>query len=107
MKWFKTEKEKEQELQAELIHLRTKYAEEIDCYCKIGDWIFILKGFKILTDKILVLFRDKDTLEGYNDCVTLTSFQLKYDNMNFKKARYEFVKFHQNLKKIGLKLEKT
>jgi hypothetical protein len=105
--WFKSKskEKKEQELQAELIQLRLKYADEIDSYCKIDDFIFILKGFKIENNKIYVHFVYKDTVKDYINYLELYWFGMKYGT-NFKKARYQFIKFKEDLKKIGLKLEK-
>jgi hypothetical protein len=104
--WFKSKEEKERELQAELIELRVKYAKETDCYCKIDNWIFILKGFKIENKKICIQFVDKDTPEGYVNYIEVSWFELKYDTTDFKQARFQFDKFKDDLKKVGLKLEK-
>jgi hypothetical protein len=103
--WFKTKEQKEQELQAELIHIRVKYKEEIDSYCKINNWIFILSGFKIEDNKICVQFVDKDTMKDYTNYLRLDWFEWKYGTLDFKKARYQFVKFRDELRKVGLKLE--
>jgi hypothetical protein len=106
--WFKrkTKEEKEKDLQAELIHLRTKYADETNSYCKIGNYIFILRGFKIENNKICVQFVDKDTVEGYTNYLDLSWWSWKYETTDFKKMRYQFIMFKDELKKIGLKLEK-
>ena len=106
--WFKrkTKEEKEQDLQAELIQLRVKYADEINSYCKIGKYIFILKGFNIEDNKIVVQFIDKDTVDGYTNYVELYWFNWKWSSMDFKKARFQFIQFKEELKKIGLKVEK-
>lgn len=106
MKWFKTKEEKEKKLQAELIHLRTKYAEQTDSYCKIGNHIFIFKGFKIENNRIVVQFIDNYTIEGYINYLDLWFFDMKYGHSDFKKARFQFIQFKEDLKKIGLKLEK-
>jgi hypothetical protein len=83
--WFKrkSKEQKEQELQAELIHLRVKYAKETDSYCKINNWIFIFKGFKIENNQICVQFVDKDTAEGYINYIELFWFEQKYGHNDF------------------------
>ena len=106
MKFFKTKEEKEQKLQEQLIQLRTKYADEINSYCKVGNYIFILIGFKIENNKIVVEFIDKDTPEGLKNYIGLSWWEWKYDTADFKKMRYQYIKFKDELKKIGLKLEK-
>jgi len=106
MSWFKTKKQKEEELQAELNDLIIKYAEEINSYCKIYSYIFILKGFSIANNKICVEYIDKDTVEGCVNYIDLWWFEGKWGSIDFKKARFEFMRFKQDLKKIGLKLEK-
>ena len=113
--WFKRktkdEKEqelqkKEQELQTELIQLRDKYADVIDSYCKIGNFIFILKGFTIDDDRIVVHFIDKDVVDGYVNYMELYWFGRKYGHVDFTTARYQFMRLKEDLKKLGLKLEK-
>ena len=105
MKWFKTKQEKNQLLQTELVNLITKYAEEINSYCKIDNYIFILKGFKIENNKIVVKFIDKNTPEDYINYAGIYWFELRHGHSDFKKARYQFIHFKDELKKIGLKLE--
>lgn len=106
--WFKrkTEEEKKQELEEKAKALNTKYADEINSYCKIGNYIFILKGFKIENNKIVVQFIDKDTPKEYTNYIDLDWWDLKYGTIDFKNARYQFIKFKDELNKIGLKLEK-
>ena len=105
--WFKrkTKKEKEEELQQELNKLIEEYSDEINSYCKINDYIFILIGFKIINNKIVILFKDKDTFPGYINSVPIYYFNMKYYNSDFKKARVNFIQFKEDLKKLGLKLE--
>ena len=102
----KSKEEKEQDLQAELIALRVKYADEIKSYCKIGSHIFILTGFSIVDNEIVVNYKDKDLAKGYVYNAPLYWFRLKYGTNDFKQARYNFILFKQELEKIRLKLEK-
>jgi hypothetical protein len=117
--WFKRktkeEKQKEKEdkqrdnaqkLQAKLIHLRTEYAQEIDSYCKIGDLIFVFHGFKIHNSKIHVSYLTPECVPGYIKIENIVWFEMRHGTTDFKKARHEFLKFKDNLSKIGLKLEK-
>ena len=101
----KPKEEKEQDLQAELIALKVKYANEINSYCKIGSHIFILTGFSIVDNEIVVNYKDKDIAEGYQYNAPLSWFRLKYGTDDFKQAKYNFMLFKQELEKIGLKLE--
>lgn len=104
--WFKTKKEKEQKLQAELKALQDKYSEVINSYCKIGNYFFILKGFKIEDNKIYVRFIDEDTTTDCISYISLDGFWIQFGTLDFKVARYQFIKFKDDLRKIGLKLEK-
>ena len=103
---IKSDEEKEEELQAKLVELETKFKDEINNYCKLGDYIFIFKGFKIDNGKICVKFKDGNTVEGYTNYYELSWFDLKFGSVDFKKARYQFVVFEDRLRKVGLKLEK-
>jgi hypothetical protein len=107
MGWFKrkTKEEKVIDLQKEVDKLNEKYKDIINYYCKIGSYIFILKGFKVEKNEIVIQFKDKDTIEGYINYIPLSFFSLKYDTTDFKIARFQFIQFKENLKKIGLKLE--
>jgi hypothetical protein len=115
--WFKSKSKKErelqlkkekeeQELQTELIELKGKYAYEINSYCMIDNWIFILLGFTIENNEIKVVLKDKDTVVGYTKLIDIYWFRLKNDTRDFKQARFQFDKFKDDLKKVGLKLEK-
>jgi hypothetical protein len=107
--WFKrkTKEEKFQELQLEVDKLNEKWKNEINTYCKIGNYIFILKGFKLdCENNICIQFVDKDTPEGYVNFNRYSWFILKYEQRDFNIARYQFVKFKDELLKVGLKLEK-
>jgi hypothetical protein len=117
--WFKRktkeEKQKEKEdkqrddaqkLQAKLIQLRVEYAEEIDSYCKIGGFIFMLLGFKIHNSRIHVSYLTPECVPGYCKSEDIEWFELRLGTTDFKKARHEFLKFKDDLSKIGLKLEK-
>ncbi len=107
--WFKrkTKEEKKQELQNEVNKLNEKWKNEINLYCKIGNYIFILKGFKLdCKNNICIQFVDKDTVEGYVNFNTYDWFKLKYEQTDFNIARYQFIKFKDELLKVGLKLEK-
>jgi hypothetical protein len=102
----KEEKEQElQELQGELIELKGKYAYEINSYCMIDNWIFILLGFTIENNEIKVVLKDKDTVVGYTKLIDIYWFRIN-DRRDFKQARFQFIKFKDDLKKVGLKLEK-
>ncbi len=105
-KLFKSKEEKQKNLEKELVELNNKYFKEINSYCKINCYIFILKGFKIENNKIYIQYIDKDTINGYVNNVELWFFELKYGTLDFKKARFEFIVFKDELKKIGIKLEK-
>ncbi len=98
--------EKVQKLQAELIHLKTEYANEINSYCKMGNFIFVLHGFMIHDNKIKVQLITPEYLLGYYEYLDINVFELKYGTIDFKKARHDFLKFKDELSKIGLKLEK-
>lgn len=108
MAWFKgkTKEEKTQGLQKEVDILTEKYKDEINSYCKIGNYIFILEGFKHDDKNICVRFIDKDTVEDYTNYLDIYYWSMKYGHSDFKKMRYEFIQFKNDLKKIGLKLEK-
>lgn len=103
---FKSKEQKQKELQEELDKLQEKYSSEINSYCKIGDYIFILLGFKIDKNKICVKFEDKNTMPGYYTFVDMFWWELKWGFVDFKKMRLDFIKFKEDLNKIGLKLEK-
>jgi hypothetical protein len=107
MWWSKTKEEKKQELENELKNLRIKYANEINSYCKIGSYIFIFRGFEIKEDKIIILYKDENTQNGYVDYMNISWFLLKFSTTDFIKARYEFIKFKEELAKIGLELQKS
>jgi len=114
--WFKSKEEKErelqlkkekeeQELQTELIELKGKYADEINSYCMIDNWIFILRGFTIENNEIKVVLKDKDTVVGYSKLIDINWFRIN-NRRDFKQARFQLDKFKDDLKKVGLKLEK-
>lgn len=106
--WFKrkTKEEKQQELQKELDELNLKYQNEINSYCKINKFIFIFLGFMIRNNRICVNFIDKDTMKDCYSYLDIDIFRLKYDNVDFNSARFEFLKFKKNLEQIGLELKK-
>jgi hypothetical protein len=106
MKWFKTKEQKLKELEEELTNLNTKYSNEIDSYCKIREYIFILRGFKIEDNKIFVKYVDKNTPKDYVNSAPLYYFHVAFGHTDFKKARCEFINFKEDLKRVGLKLEK-
>lgn len=107
MSWFKrkTQKEKIQELQDEVDKLNIQWKNVINSYCKIGNYIFILKGFKHDEKQVCVRFIDKDTPKDYINYLPLWVFKAKYDIYDFNVARYQFVKFKDELNKIGLELK--
>ncbi len=104
--WWKTKEQKKEELENKLNNLNIKYADEINSYCKIGSYIFIFCGFEIKEDKIIVLFKDKNTARGYLDYLDIGWFEMKWGTTDFKKARCEFIRFKEELAKIGLELQK-
>lgn len=110
--WFKTktkedkQRDEAQKLQAKLIQLRTEYAKEIDSYCKIGHFIFMFLGFKMHNSKIHVIYLIPECVPGYSKSEDIVWFELRHGTTDFKKARHEFLKFKDDLFKIGLKLEK-
>lgn len=79
---------------------------KINSYCKIADYIFIFKGFKIEDNEVYVKFVDKNTPEGYTNHTSLSWWLLKYDSVNFKNMRYAFITLKGELKKIGLEINK-
>jgi hypothetical protein len=107
--WFKrkTKEQKEQELMDELVVVKTKYADVIGSYCKIGSFIFILEGFSIYNNVIIVHYVDVDTTIGYNSRMDLFWFKQKYGHSDFLKAKYDFDTYREKLKNIRLKLEKV
>jgi hypothetical protein len=56
--------------------------------------------------KMYVRYIDKDTIPGYTTYAPLCLFEMKYEIFDFKKARFEFIKFKNDLNKMGLILEK-
>jgi hypothetical protein len=108
MSWFKskTKEEKIQELQKKVNELNEKWKNEINSYCKINNYIFILKGFKHDGKYVCIQFVDKDTPEEFISYNRYSWWELKYEQTDFNICRYQFIKFKDELKKIGLKLEK-
>jgi hypothetical protein len=106
--WFKrkTKQEKEQELQAKLTHLKTKYGDEINSVCMLNNWIFILYGFTIVDNKIIVQYADENTMPGYKVIMDIDLFEMTFGSTDFIKARHNFVEFKHKLNNLGLKLEK-
>lgn len=104
--WWKTKEQKKIELENEFNGLNIKYTNEINSYCKIGSYIFIFRGFEIKEDKIIVLYKDKNTEKGYVDYVNIGWFKMKCGTTDFKEARCEFIRFKEELAKIGLELQK-
>jgi len=89
----KSKEEKEKDLQAKLIALRVKYADEINSYCKIGSHIFIFTGFSIVDNKIVVNYKDEKVAADYVYNTPLSWFNIIYNTLDFKKARYNFILF--------------
>ena len=107
MNWFKRKnKEEKIDLQKEEDILTEKYKNEINSYCKIANYIFILKGFKHDDKYVCVKFIDKDTPKDYIMYLDIYWFSVKYGHNDFSKMRYEFVVFKRDLEEVGLKLEK-
>ncbi len=106
--WFKrkTKDEKQQELQEELDELNLKYKNEINSYCKINNFIFIFLGFFIRENRICVKFIDKDTLKNCSSYFDMDVFLIKYDTVDFNSARFEYLRFKQDLEQMGLELKK-
>ncbi|QGH72896.1 MAG: hypothetical protein [Podoviridae sp. ctrTa16] len=107
MKWFKikSKEEKQKELQQKLDDILVKYKDEINSYCKIGGFIFILKGFFIQDEKIHVAYKTKESFPGYENYCSLNWWELRYGDADFKKARHRFISFKHDLERVGLKLE--
>jgi hypothetical protein len=103
---FKCKEKKENDLESKVIELNEKYKDEIDCFCKIGNYIFVFRGFKQEKGKIHVRYVDKETIPGYTSYAPLWLFEMKHEFSCFKEARFEFIKFKNDLNKLGLKLEK-
>ena len=107
MNWFKNKEEKVIDLNKELILLIEKNKDSINTYCKIGQSIFMFLGFIIKDKQIVIKYKNENTLDGYNSLLDIDIWNLKYDELNFNKMRINFLKFKENLAKIGLKLEKV
>jgi hypothetical protein len=106
MSWFKTKEEKREELELKLSSMRIVHYDAIDTYCKINDYIFILKGFEMKDDEIIIQYIDKDTNEGKVDEITINEWEKRFKKSDFRKNRYEFIKFRDDLNKIGLKIKR-
>ncbi len=114
--WFKkkkTEEEIQQEISSEKQKLEKKlvlynetYKDVIGKYIKVYNEIFILKGFEIEDNKIFVIYKDSDCLEGYIKKISISWWYAKWNFSDFSKMHYDFLKYVEKLKKLGLKLEK-
>jgi hypothetical protein len=58
----RTKEEIEQQLQSKVDELNEKWKEEINHYCKIKSYIFILRGFKHNGKNVCVQFEDKNRI---------------------------------------------
>lgn len=105
--WFKrkTKEEKILNLESRLEELNIRYADQINSYCKINNFIFILIGFDIQDNRIVVKFISSDTVKGCVTIADLAIFEMRYGMSDFRLARVQFLSFKENLAKIGLKLE--
>jgi hypothetical protein len=102
----KTKAEKLQELQNEVDELNERWKEQCNSYCKIGGYIFLLEGFKHDGKYVCIQFIDKDTPKGYTNYNRLDWWKLKYGQVDFGVARYQFIKFRDDLNKLGLDLKR-
>ena len=57
-------------------------------------------------NKIFVKYVDKNTPKDYVNSAPLYYFHVAFGHTDFKKARCEFINFKEDLKRVGLKLEK-
>lgn len=107
MSWFKrkTKEEKIQKLQDKVDKLNEEFSSAINHYCKIGDYIFIFKGFKHNGKDVCVQFIDHGTVEGYVNYITYNYWYLKHSNIDFNIAKYQFIAFKDKLEKIKLRVE--
>lgn len=110
MALFKTKEQRRQEKQAKLQQrvdeLRTKNISAKDSYCKIDSFIFILKGFSVGNKCVIIHFIGPDTLKDHVSSVDIDLFHMRFGHTNFKKARVNFIRFRDELERIGLKLSK-
>jgi len=104
MTWFKTKREQNRILLEKLEHLNNKYSDYKNSYCKIGDYIFIFKGFEILDNKIYINYIDKNTPENMYNRFEYYWWNIKYD-VDIIKARNNWLNFKHTLKQLGLKIE--
>jgi hypothetical protein len=108
MNWFKrkTQEEKIQELESEVDKLNEKWEDIIDSYCKIKDYIFILKGFKHNGSHVCIGFVDKDTPEDYITYDDIDWWYSKHGGrIDFNSSSYQFTKFKSELNRVGLELK--
>jgi hypothetical protein len=90
------------ELDNKVLELNSKYKDIIDSYCKIGYFIFILKGFKRDGNDIIINYKNE-----FNGCVksiSLEIFEVKY-NYNcddFNILRNNFILFRNDMERLGL-----
>lgn len=101
----KTKEEKLQELQDKVDELNKQWEDVINCYCKIGNYIFVFKGFKHDGESVCIRFVDEDTPQECLNYMKYDSWILRYDKTDFNVARYQFIKFKDELSRLGLELK--
>jgi len=103
MGFFKTKEEKQLLLTQKLNSLNEKYKSVINHFCMINTYVFIVKGFYIKDDKIMISGIQHDTAKGYSDGFEFRMFNYKWET-DLIKAKQNWIVFRDRLDKLGVNL---